>query len=372
MNVRTIKIERVVMEKEKTIAIAKESPFYPDGKGGQLGDRGRIGPANVIKVKEQGKYILHYLDAPIEPGEYEYEIDLSRRKDIACQHTAQHILSAAFLKVADLETVSFHMGEEISTIVLNAPFVLEEVLEEVEDLANDVVRDCERVEISELTYEEVSELNLRKLPMVKGKIRVVKIGDFDITACGGFHVENTGEIGLIKIIDSEKVKRTFTRVYFVAGKRALKDYKEKDRILKLLSKILTTSSQELVKRVENLLKSVKEKSTKLDKLSEKYAQLLSKTIKPEKIGRFDFYFLNKVEEGKFLPKFLADQENAVIVLEYPDHIEIVSNWVDCREIFKKVKEKMNVKGGSGQKRAAMFVDSPEKAVEEIKEILRWF
>ncbi|AJG41014.1 alanyl-tRNA synthetase [Thermotoga sp. RQ7] len=369
---KNIKVEEVVKNENQVIAIARESPFYPDGKGGQLGDRGKIGPARVLKVKEKNGYILHYLDTELEPGEYDCEIDLSRRKDIACQHTAQHILSAAFLKTADLETVSFHMGEEISTIDLSAPFILEDVLEEVEDLANEVVRRCERVEISEVDLKEAETLNLRKIPEVKEKIRVVKIGDFDITACGGFHVENTGEIGLIKIVDTEKVKKMFTRVYFVAGERALKDYGSKDRLIRSLTTVLTTSPQELEKRVKNLLESVKEKSSKLEKLAELCASLLAKSMASKRVGRFEVYdFDGPQEVGKYLPKFLADRENTVILLRYPDRIEIVSNWLDCRKIFEKLKEELNIEGGAGQKRAIVSTSS-SKVVEKIEEILEWF
>ncbi|PLV55828.1 alanyl-tRNA editing protein [Thermotoga sp. SG1] len=367
-----MRIDDVVKNENQVIAIAKESPFYPDGKGGQLGDRGKIGPARVLRVKEKNGYILHYLDTELEPGEYDCEIDFSRRRDIACQHTAQHILSAAFLKTADLETVSFHMGEEISTIDLNAPFILEDVLEEVEDLANEVVRKCERVEILEVDQEEAKNMNLRKISKVKEKIRVVKIGDFDIAACGGFHVENTGEIGLIKIVDTEKVKKMFTRVYFVAGERALKDYRNKDKLIKALTTVLTTSPQELEKRVKNLLESVKEKSSKLEKLAELCASLLAKNMASEKIGRFEVYdFDGPQEVGKYLPKFLADRENTVILLRYPDRVEIISNWIDCRKIFERLKEDMNIKGGAGQKRAIVSTGS-SKVVEKIREILEWF
>lgn len=373
MNINKIRVDEVVRDRDKIIAISRTSPFYPDGKGGQLGDRGKIGPANVLKVKEKNGYILHYLDAHLEPGEYEYEIDLARRKDIACQHTAQHILSAAFLKVADLETVSFLMGERVSTIDLNAPFVLEDVLEEAEDLANEVVRSCERVEILEIEKEEAEKMNLRKLPNVEGKVRVVKIGDFDVTACGGFHVENTGEIGLIKIVDTEKVKKVLTRIYFVAGDRALKDYREKDKLLKSLSRVLTTSTKELLKRAENLLEEVKEKSAKLDKLSEKYAEILSKVAEPEKIGKYYLYhFSGTPEEMKYLPKFLADRKDTIVLLEHPDRVEIVSNWIDCRKIFEKLKEQLNIEGGSSQKRAVITANSTSRIVEKLREILKWF
>ena len=84
------------------------SPFYVDGKGGQLGDRGRIFDANIIEVKEN----IVVLDKELEDGEYTYFIDEKRREDIRQQHTAQHIFSAEAYNNFGLNTVGFRMAEE--------------------------------------------------------------------------------------------------------------------------------------------------------------------------------------------------------------------------------------------------------------------
>jgi len=163
-----IKIKRLYEEGKDLFAVSDESPFYPDGKGGQLGDRGTIGPAKVLYVKEVNGEVHHKIDKPIEPGEYDFEIDQARRKDIATQHTAQHILSAAFLKVVQAQTVSFHMGEKTSTIDIDLPVLTERTIEDVERLANEIVKSCVNVEILFVEREEAEKMNLRKYPQREG------------------------------------------------------------------------------------------------------------------------------------------------------------------------------------------------------------
>lgn len=164
-----IKIKRVYEENGKFFAVSDQSPFYPDGKGGQLGDRGKIGPANVLRVLEGSEQeVVHILDRFIEPGQYDCVIDQSRQRDIATQHTAQHILSACFLTVAQAKTVSFHMGEESSTIDLDMPQLTVETLNAAEELANEIVRKCVTVEILELDREEAQSMHLRKALSKKG------------------------------------------------------------------------------------------------------------------------------------------------------------------------------------------------------------
>lgn len=368
-----IRIEQVMRDEHNFIAISRESPFYPDGKGGQLGDRGKIGGLRVLKVEERQGLYLHYLDGELEPGEYEYEIDLERRKDIACQHTAQHILSASFLKVADLETMSFHMGEEYSTIDLNAPFVINEVIEEAEDLANEVVRKCLKVEILTLGREGSERLNLRKPVSEKaeGEVRIVKIGDFDVTPCGGFHVENTGNIGLIKILDREKVKGSLTRVYFVAGKRALRDYRRKNQILRSISSILTTSVEETEKRVTNLLEDVKKAHSKLEKIAEDFAEFLSKHLPREQICDFSVISFKGYEEvGRFLPKFLGDDEKVILVLSLEGKVEVISKGLDCPGFFEYVKRRHNtIKGGGSRDRIVFVGIDPKELMEDLRDFL---
>jgi len=367
-------VEKVFKKGEYYVAISESSPFYPDGKGGQLGDRGKIAGVDVVKVLEKEGKIFHFLKEKIPVGEVDYVVDEKRRIDISCQHTAQHILSAAFVKVADVDTVGFHMGEIYSTIDLNVPFLTKETLEEVEKLSNDVIRKCIPVEILFLDREKAEKLNLRKpiSEKVEGKVRIVKIGDFDLSACGGFHVQNTGNIGVVKISDVEKVKGNLTRIYYVATERAIKDYIKRVDILKKLSTILTTSIDEMEKRILNLLDKVKNQNSIIEKLSEEFAKILSRELltKSEKLGDFQLVFYKGFPEvGKFLPKFLADIKNVILVVKNDNRYDIASSSIDCGKFVKKILEKFEGKGGGGMRRATVVCKCN---FDEIKKILEEF
>ncbi len=370
-----IVVEKVYEDRGKFVAVSKESPFYPDGKGGQLGDRGKIGNREVLRVFEKNGYVHHVLDGGMDPGEYEFWIDEERRKEIARQHTAQHILSAAFVEVADIETVSFHMGEDFSTIDLNAAPVLKEVLDESEQLANKIVLENRKVVERIVDRSEAEKFPLRKpiSDKVKGNVRIIEVEDFDWSACGGFHVSMTGEIGLIKIIDYEKVKGSLTRVYFVAGMRALREFSKLVDLFKDLSRMLTTSSDEMKSRISNIIETSKEKASKLDKLSEEYAKLISKDLLENakeccglRIVTFDGY----EEVGKYLFKFIGDEEDVLTLIKVHGGYEIGSRKVDVGKLIKKLNSLIGSRGGGGKNRGRISTEEPMGlVVQKIEELL---
>ncbi len=368
-------IEEVYRDKDRFVAVSKNSPFYPDGKGGQLGDRGKIGNRSVLRVFEKNGKIHHVLDGEINPGEYDFWIDERRRREIARQHTAQHILSAALIEVADIETVSFHMGEDFSTIDLNAAPVLKEVLEEAEKLSNEIVLDNRRVIEHVIDRSESEKFPLRKpvSDKVRGKVRIIEIENFDWSACGGFHVSMTGEIGLIKIIGYEKVKGSLTRVYFVAGMRAFKEFSKLVDLFKDLSKMLTTSSDEMRSRISNIIESSKENASKLDKLSEEYAKTISRDLleNAEECCKLRIVAFGGYEEvGKYLFKFIGDEEDVLIMIKVQGGYEIGSKKVDIGKLIKSLNSLIGSKGGGGKNRGRISTDKPMNLiVQKIKELL---
>ena len=261
-------------EGERYYVELSSNPFYPDGSGGQLGDRGFIGGNRVLYVWKEKVEV----DGPISEGKFLAKADVERRKEIARQHTAQHVLSAAIEDLFNVKTVGFHMGEESTTVDLDSGADLKKAVE----LSNDVI--LNDLEVSEILVSphEVGKYRLRKLSqkaLQADKIRLIKIGDFDLNACGGFHVSRTGEIGSLRVIHSERVKGGFTRVWFVAGKRALKDCEQRDDILKKSSKLFDASWKDLEDRVKKTISELKEKKSKVKKLSQLLAEHMAKDIK---------------------------------------------------------------------------------------------
>jgi alanyl-tRNA synthetase len=261
-----------------------DSPFYPDGSGGQIGDRGFVGEAKVLYVYDDSIE----LDSPLpSKSEFKAVVDEQRRKEIARQHTAQHILSAAIEKVNGAKTVGFHMGENDSTIDLD----LNCDLRKAELLSNEIVLSDIEVEELIVTPEEATKFNLRKdlseKAIKSGNIRIIKIGDFDLSACGGFHTSKSGEVGFIKVIHTERVKGGLLRVWFVAGLRALDDYSSSLNAINESAKLFDASWTSLTEHVKKCIDESKEKSTTVKKLSESLAQYISKGISAGQIIEVD-------------------------------------------------------------------------------------
>jgi alanyl-tRNA synthetase len=250
-------------------AVLDETFFYPTS-GGQPHDTGRLGPAGVIDVtvRESDGAVLHVLDAPIPEGTVDATLDWPRRFDHMQQHTGQHLLSQAFLRIADAPTIGFHLGTDSVSIDLGIPGLSDARVADAEALANGVAGSNAPVRAWFPSEEELRSLALRKTPDVAGPLRVVAIGDFDLSACGGTHVAATGEIGLIAIQRTERLKRGL-RVEFLCGGRAAADYRRKHALVRELSSSLTCSPSEVSISVARLQSSLQESRRELGVLKER-------------------------------------------------------------------------------------------------------
>jgi alanyl-tRNA synthetase len=256
--------------------ILDRSAFYPDS-GGQPSDRGMLNQAQVIDViaREADGEVLHVLSAPIDADRVSGSIDPERRFDFMQQHTGQHILSQAFIQVAEAETVSFHLSAVTTdplTIDLNTIDLRPDQIDRVEDLANSIVFQDRAITARFVTHDELKSIPLRKSPTVSADIRIVEITDFDWSACGGTHVARTGEVGLIKITKLDRRGKE-TRVEFRCGQRALIDYRRKDQMINRVSADLTIGYWELdqsIARMQADTKSIRKQLSEADARLQQY------------------------------------------------------------------------------------------------------
>ncbi len=199
--------------------------FYPES-GGQEADRGTIGAARVIDVQVDDHGIVwHVLEGerPAVGDTASAAIDWTRRFDHMQQHTGQHVLSAAFERELGAATVSSHLGEERNTIDIDRGTIDWADVERVERATNTIVWEDREVVRHWVDEEGVKRFRLRKPPQVTGRIRIVEVPEWDVSACGGTHVRRTGEIGIVKIVRWERV-RDKVRIEFLCGARAWRDY----------------------------------------------------------------------------------------------------------------------------------------------------
>jgi alanyl-tRNA synthetase len=230
--------------------------FYPTS-GGQPFDVGTLGPAHVVDVidRDDGE-ITHVVDVGLDVGtSVRGEIDWARRFDHMQQHTGQHLLSAAFDRLLEARTESFHLGTTSSTIDLGREVSAAEIAR-AENEANRVVWEDRPVAIRFASPEEAATLPLRKDPTRTGPLRLIEVEDFDLSACGGTHVARTGAIGMIAVASAEKF-RGGTRVEFLCGSRALGRFRAWRDALAATQRFLSVPPQELAASVERLQAEVK-------------------------------------------------------------------------------------------------------------------
>ena len=227
------------------------SAFYPTS-GGQPYDTGTLNDVPVIDVWEDDLgAVWHLLQHPLKQTSVLGRVNQMRRFDHMQQHSGQHLLSASFYNIHRANTIGFHLGTEESTIDLDIPELSWETAFDVEHEVNSVIWENRPVTISYVTGDEINQITLRKPPKVAGTIRVIWVKDYDASACGGTHVQSTGEVGIIKITGVERYKGGI-RVAFLCGKRALLDYQNILRSLQIAGETLSVARSEVPEAVQRL------------------------------------------------------------------------------------------------------------------------
>jgi alanyl-tRNA synthetase len=198
--------------------VLDRTAFYAES-GGQPWDTGRLDDVGVNAVIEDGDAILHILDAPLEADFVHGRVDAERRRDHRQQHHGQHLLSRAFVEEARARTVSFHLGEQDSSIDLDRD-VTEAEARSAERRANEVVWEARAVSVRIVTRAEAAMLEVTVPEEAGETVRLVEAAGFDLQACGGTHPRSTSEVGLVLILGRERYKGG-ARVRFACGYRAL-------------------------------------------------------------------------------------------------------------------------------------------------------
>lgn len=326
--------------------------IYPDGKGGQLGDRGHINNIKILEVKEDKVIIADEL----EKGEYEYSLDTERRNDIAVQHTAEHLFSGIALKDYNLNNVGFRMGEEVSTIDLDSDTISDEIVKELSDKVNEAISKGAKVlgtTVMRHEIETVEGLRKKISPKITDEyIRLVKIEGYDLCACAGFHVGDIKDLKVFKILSHERIKGKYTRFTFIAGQRALKDYEKKSEIIKSLNHKFSCRDNEILEKFENYQKEHEELKKSYNQLLQKYALSLKENILKNAVEinshKIIFYHGDR-ELINELKKVFAE-EKITFAGFYEDSVLIASEDINCSALIKEIiKADNSVKGGGGAK-----------------------
>jgi alanyl-tRNA synthetase len=314
--------------------ILDETAFYPES-GGQPDDFGILGDARVLKVAENDAgEILHFLDREIPTGPVAGRIDWARRFDHMQQHTGQHILSQAFLAVAQAGTLSFHLGQEFSTIDIDMAKPDAVRIEEAQNLATDVLFQNRPVHILAADRDSLLALGIRKESNREGEIRVIDVEGFDRSACGGTHVGNTGEIGLIYVSGFERYKGG-TRVEFVAGNRALKLLHRDHELLKKLSRICSAAPDQVPDLTEKLLQERTEISRENENLRNQLLEMEAEELAANPVKNRHVSTVRRVYAGRSLESIKALAQK---VCSRPGMLTILALSDACQVVVARSKE----------------------------------
>src|SRR5581483_4231248 len=274
----TAEVEALLVRDSNHFVVLNQTAFYPEG-GGQPGDTGRINSARVtVVITDDDERILHRVEdgAEFKAGdEVSCEVDWARRREMTQQHTGQHLLSQAFFQLFGAETRGFRITDRAAEIDLALELHPDEIaraVERAEELANSVVFDDREIRTHVVTPEEAARLPLRKESFITDCIRVVEIADFDWSPCGGTHAKRTGEVGLIAVCGWERAKQT-TRVHFVCGVRALRDYRAASRTAEAVARRFSVGRDELPESVERLF----DENKRLERRARELSELAAKT-----------------------------------------------------------------------------------------------
>ena len=346
-------IDRLIVENQPALVL-DQTCFYPES-GGQPWDKGTIDGVEVIKVVEDGERIVHVLARDVAAARVKGWIDWATRFDHMQQHSGQHLLSQAFFELLRGETKSFHLGADVSTLEIGLAKAAEEDIERVERRANEVAFENREIKTYFVPEEKIAEIPLRRPPKVSGLIRVVEADTFDYSACGGTHCRRTGEIGIIKITKSERIRGNL-RFEFVCGGRALRDYALKNRVVRHLVNQFNVKEADVAASVAKLteeMKAVKKQARKSEEaLAVFEAQEFIKRaegkiiqqIFPEKSAEgARFLAVNIIRQGEFVCLFGAMSESrSHVILACSESLKL-----DMRRLVPVVSPLINGRGGGG-------------------------
>lgn len=345
--------------KNQPAIVLDQTAFYPEA-GGQLGDRGTLGGSALRDVLDTQELddgtIVHLIEGDLPPigSRVTGELDWARRRQHMAQHTAQHLLSGTLLDRAQAPTASARLGESAMTIDVTRDRIPDAELAAAEDLANDLIDDDLAIRAWFPTPDELAAMKLRRDPKVSADIRVIAIGDFDFSSCGGTHCSRTSQLGTLRIIGSERYKG-MTRVTFTAGRKARAELFTRDHVLRSLATQFSCGPSEVPAAIEKLKRDVDAHSTELTALRSRLATTIIDTLPgtgaviatiPGDGELLRSVAAKLVSAGRDALLCAPADEGAVVVL-----FRSAGSSLDCGGLFKKLLVQAPGRGGGRAERA---------------------
>lgn len=352
--------------------VLSNTAFYPTG-GGQPHDTGFLNDVAIINVEKVDDEIRHYTAQEVTlSGTVTGQLDWARRFDHMQQHTGQHILTAAFVELFDLQTISFHLGTGLVSIDLQTSTVTEEQLVAAEKRANEIILENRPIETKWVTVDELSQYNLRKDIAVEGDIRLIIIPDYDYNGCGGTHPTSTGAVQAIKIMETEKMKSNI-RVHFVCGQRVLNELAMRKTVLSNVARQLSVPEIEANTALAKVLTNAKTTEKALNDAQDKLLEVEATKLATSSV--IAEHFENRsIQQLQKLAKMITNINTAAIVYlvaTNADKLQFVAvRGADATASMKEVAARalplINGKGGGSD----MAVQGGGEALMTAEQLLQ--
>ncbi len=274
-----IRLSPEVTQTPSHFVISDRTLFYQEG-GGQMGDQGSIGGVKVVDTKIEDGVIIHLTDGPVAEKNLKGEVDWNRRKQLMDHHTAIHIVGGSARKLLGphIWQAGSSKGARYARIDLtHHSRISRDEMDSIEDHANSIINSNKTIEKTLLPRSEADLTYGFELyqggPPKFSEIRVVKIGDHDVQACGGTHHDQTGEIGELRIIRTSQVQDGVERLQIVAGETSREHARNQERILNESSEILGVSTDDLPAAVSRFFQEWKSQQKKIESLEAEIIRL---------------------------------------------------------------------------------------------------
>lgn len=355
-----------------------ETIFYPQG-GGQSSDKGWINSMDVLDVQLSDGEVWHLVNNPIDDTA-SMRLDWDHRYTNMQQHSGQHILSACLKNYHNLDTISVHLGRDITMIEIEASEVENGVLENVEEISNQIICKNLPIETVEVNRSELDNYSVRRTIKINDdRVRLVRIGEIDCVGCGGIHVRSTSEVGLIKITGMEKI-RGHVRIKMKIGVSAYHYFGQLHTTLQKVSIQLSTSVEDLSERVESLLTEKRDLISEKKKITDLWLSEFATNLTAEgNTGCFALKGLSKdqlkILSEHYLNKnlkpglFISEEEGRIhFYIRFPQNTN-----KNVQDFVQKYRSEFALKGGGAKDFAVGQIDrdgsnrfSPEKLFQFFK------
>ena len=245
--------------------VLDRTAFFPEG-GGQSADTGALGPVRVLDVQERGGEVVHVCDGPLPVGaEVEGRLDFEQRLRRMQNHSGEHIVSGLVHGRFGFDNVGFHMGADCMTLDFSGELSWEALMD-IERRANELVRANLPIRAWFPSETELAALDYRSKKELTQAVRLVQIPGVDLCACCAPHVTSTGEIGAVKILDSQR-HRGGVRVSVICGMDALALFSAWQESITEISRLLSAKRGEVAPAVRRVLLEQQQTRERCDALS---------------------------------------------------------------------------------------------------------